>query len=214
MFKRYSVLILFSVYTSILAGDVQKPLYLNDNQRHLLVGLSGDQVEKVNQRLERALYRQVVKNLIITCIDVFVYDPVNGRYLLVKRKQKPAQGMWWVPGGRHCKGESFFEAACRKCKEELSIDILPIACLNSYSTIFSDSEWNCQTHTINQVVFALSSSGSYPVVDPNHDTWCWLDIHESPSNSSFFADYSSDDYMYLQYIYDEAIVLISNYPEW
>lgn len=182
--------------------------FVTTNQRHLLVGLSKNNVQCVTHRLEKELYRTIVHHLIITCIDVFVYDPINQRYLLVKRKQRPAKGIWWVPGGRHCKGESFFEAAIRKCKEELSIDIQPIALLNNYSTIFPDSEWECQTHTINQVVFALIHPDSYPKVDPNHDTWRWFALTESPSNSEFFEDYNREDYRYMQNIYDEALSFI------
>jgi GDP-mannose mannosyl hydrolase len=181
---------------------------IGSDQRHLTMNISDDQIQRVTHRLEKELYRNVVQNLIITCIDVFVYDPINRTYLLVKRNQKPAQGMWWIPGGRHCKGESFFEAAIRKCKEELSIAIMPITLLNNYSTVFPDSEWDCQTHTINQVVFALIQPSSSPATDPNHDTWRWFDIDESPVRSSYFANFNIEEYQYMQNMYDEARVFI------
>lgn len=180
------------------------------NERHLLINLLPEQVN-IPDKLDAELYAHIVKNVIITCVDIFLYDPENSRYLLVKRKQKPAQGMWWLPGGRQCKGESFFDAAKRKCKEELSVEIIPLAHLSNYSTVFSDSAWSCQTHTNNQPIFAILDKNSKPVVDENHDTWQWFDINQSPRNSALFADYSIQEYAYIQKVYDEAIAFIATY---
>ncbi|WP_256995394.1 NUDIX hydrolase [Rhizobium sp. L1K21] len=45
----------------------------------------------------------------------------KGRYLLVCRKNPPAQNMYAFPGGRVEPGESLAEAAIRECEEETGI---------------------------------------------------------------------------------------------
>jgi colanic acid biosynthesis protein WcaH len=127
-------------------------------------------------------YAQVVQDLPICCVDIFVYNPNLKSYFLVLRKQKPVQGIWWYPGGRLFKGESFFECAQRKCKQEAGLDIEPVIVLDSYSTIFPDSEWNCQTHTINIAVFALCVQNELPDLDGNHEQWQWQPIDKWPEH--------------------------------
>jgi len=43
----------------------------------------------------------------------------KGKYLLVKRANKPFKGYWAVPGGHIDPGESAYEAAVREAKEEV-----------------------------------------------------------------------------------------------
>lgn len=146
-------------------------------------------------------YAQAVDNLPICCVDIFVYNPQSQCYYMVLRKQKPAQHEWWYPGGRLFKGESFFDCARRKCAEEVGLEVNPVKLLSVYSTIFPDSEWNCQTHTVNSVVLALHNSDADLVnrVDHNHEEGRWLSITISPENP------------YLNAIYQEAVVyLIKN----
>lgn len=65
------------------------------------------------------LYKELVKNIPILCIDIInIYKKKN---LLVKRKENPLIGLWWVPGGRVMIGESIDDATFRKLKQELSI---------------------------------------------------------------------------------------------
>lgn len=193
-------------YSTDRANIYQKLQNRVEETNHLLVDITKDKVKQVAERLPKEFYGKAVENLIISCVDVFVYDPETRKYLLVKRGQKPSQGTWHVPGGRQNKGESFFEAAIRKCKEELSIDIIPMKNLTNYGTIFPDSEWGAQTHTNNQVIFATIQPGSNPDVDHNHEGWRWLDISKSPANSDFFTKH--DINRYVQLIYDEAIGVI------
>lgn len=67
-------------------------------------------------------YRRIVDTMPILCVDI-VLRGGDGRYLLVKRNNEPLKGHWWVPGGRVYKGESLEQAAIRKAREELSLEI-------------------------------------------------------------------------------------------
>lgn len=65
------------------------------------------------------LYNKILENVPIACVDIAII--VDGSVLLVKRKDAPAKGEWWVPGGRILKGETMKDAAKRKAQEEVGI---------------------------------------------------------------------------------------------
>ncbi len=47
----------------------------------------------------------------------------NGKYLLVKRANKPQKGAWAVPGGHVDRGETPKLAAIRECNEEIGCKV-------------------------------------------------------------------------------------------
>ena len=95
--------------------------------------------------------------------------------ILVERGTEPLKGVWWFPGGRMFKGETFFDAAVRKIREEVGIKIpynnsydvegkkglhegenVILQVLGVYNTFFPTSAWDTDTQkgtqTINAVV--------------------------------------------------------------
>ena len=56
------------------------------------------------------------------CCDIILvrYNPETKRKecLLVERASEPVKGVWWWPGGRILKGETFFDAASRKQRKQ------------------------------------------------------------------------------------------------
>jgi len=58
--------------------------------------------------------------------------------LFLKRKNQPAKGQWWFPGGRIHKGESFEETLYREVKEETNLEISSCKFINVYSRVFSE----------------------------------------------------------------------------
>jgi colanic acid biosynthesis protein WcaH len=74
-------------------------------------------------RLSRERFRQAVDMLPLVSIDLLVRDG-QGRYLLGLRSNPPAQGSWFVPGGRIRKGETRQHALRRLAAEELGL-VLP-----------------------------------------------------------------------------------------
>lgn len=51
-----------------------------------------------------------------------VFNP-EGRILLIKRGQPPAQGFWSIPGGKQEPNESLVDACVREVKEETGLSI-------------------------------------------------------------------------------------------
>ncbi len=149
--------------------------------------------------IEKSTYQQAVHQLPIVCVDIFLYNPKLETYLLVYRKNAPAKDTWWLPGGRLHKGESFFEAAKRKCWDEVKVKVLPLKQLGTYSTVFPDSEWQCQTHTINTVVLAILSSEETPEVNLEHGGYQWRHLTQPPDLKD----------PYLNHAYQEALKKIA-----
>lgn len=68
--------------------------------------------------LDHDIFRCVVQNAPLVSIDLLVRDR-RGRYLLGRRKNRPAQGAWFVPGGRVRKDETLDAAFLRLTETEL-----------------------------------------------------------------------------------------------
>jgi colanic acid biosynthesis protein WcaH len=75
-------------------------------------------------RLSPDRFRAAVDMLPLVSIDLLVRDG-RGRYLMGLRGNPPAQGRWFVPGGRIRKGEALAHALERLAAEELGMALPP-----------------------------------------------------------------------------------------
>ncbi len=104
--------------------------------------------KKRKNYIPEKLYREIVKNMPISCVDVLIAS--RGKFLLGKRKNKPAQGKWWFVGGRIRKGERLEQAARRHVKTETGVSQIKIKkMLGTTESFFKDSAQGPGTHTIN-----------------------------------------------------------------
>lgn len=72
--------------------------------------------------LGRDTFETVVASTPLISIDLLVRSE-RGEYLLGLRNNRPAQGWWFVPGGRVLKNEGLDEAFKRLTLEELGIEL-------------------------------------------------------------------------------------------
>lgn len=119
------------------------------------------------------IYEQLHKFLPIPTVDIILVD--KGSFLLVKRKNKPAQGQWFFPGGRVLKGEKLEEAALRKIEEEVGLPVTLKEKLGADEQIFSDGPFGNSTHTIS-IVFLAESKGHRDsvVLDNQGEEYYWF----------------------------------------
>ena len=73
-------------------------------------------------RLPDALFSSIIEHAPLISMDLVVRD-MAGNVLLGKRLNRPAQGYWFVPGGRIRKGEHFDAAFSRLVREELGVEL-------------------------------------------------------------------------------------------
>ncbi|WP_036666094.1 GDP-mannose mannosyl hydrolase [Paludibacterium yongneupense] len=67
-------------------------------------------------------FRRVVRDAPLVAIDLLVGDG-NGHYLLGLRRNRPAAGFWFVPGGRVYKDEALDAAFARIARAELGLEL-------------------------------------------------------------------------------------------
>ena len=71
--------------------------------------------------LPHDVFASVVRHAPLVSIDLVVRNP-RGEILVGLRRNRPAQGYWFVPGGRIGKGERIAEAFARITRAELGIE--------------------------------------------------------------------------------------------
>lgn len=98
----------------------------------------------------------------------------------MERASEPAKGLWWLPGGRLLKGETFFAAAERKAKEETGLDgAKPIQILGVWNTFFPTSNWDTEdskgTQTVNPIVLVELSADEVKL-DSTSEAYRWIGL--------------------------------------
>jgi colanic acid biosynthesis protein WcaH len=90
--------------------------------------------------LSPELFGVVISSTPLIAIDLIVKSP-GEQFLLGKRLNKPAQGFWFVPGGRIRKNETIEKAFFRICQEEigLSFRFENARLLGVYEHFYSDN---------------------------------------------------------------------------
>jgi ADP-ribose pyrophosphatase YjhB (NUDIX family) len=63
---------------------------------------------------------------------------IDQALLFLRRKNHPAKGQWWFPGGRIHKDESLEEALNREIKEETGLEMSSCKLINVYSRVFPE----------------------------------------------------------------------------
>ena len=121
--------------------------------------------------IQKFIYDFIIKDTVISCVDVCILD--NKKVLLVKRNEEPALGLWFPPGGRIQIGEEIFEAAIRKCKEEVNIDIIPQKIIHTDNTIFH-KDGEIIRHSLNVVVLAEPKTFDVKL-DQYSEDFIWVD---------------------------------------
>jgi len=126
-----------------------------------------------NKRIPSDTYKEFHRLMPILCVDLVVKH--HDRFLLVKRKNKPAQGKWWFPGGRVWKGETLKASAKRKLKEEVGLKTNEPILLGFEETFFRDGPFGDPTHSINAVFMITVTSKTVPVLDNQSSNAMWYD---------------------------------------
>jgi|TARA_B100000315_G_C14216962_1_gene424681 colanic acid biosynthesis protein WcaH len=132
-------------------------------------------------------YREILEKLAIPCVDVFVEND-SGEVLMIKRDNEPAKGQWWLPGGRIFKRETIKDAAIRKIREEVGLELSDVAIVGAYETIFDEGPFGIETGTHSVNVLVKGSVKSFDTMKTNGDH----------SGAKFFKDIQEDWHSYLR----------------
>jgi colanic acid biosynthesis protein WcaH len=78
-------------------------------------------LKRENGFIPDPLYNEIVKLMPIPSVEAIIVR--DGKLLFLRRKNYPAKGQWWFPGGRIRRGESIEEALLREVKEETVLTV-------------------------------------------------------------------------------------------
>ncbi len=123
--------------------------------------------------IPQEMYNQIISHVPVACVDVAIV--AQGAVLLVKRKDDPAKGQWWVPGGRVLKGEMMKDTAIRKAREEVGIDCHVGPIIHTAETIFPDGPYDIPIHSINSCFFMYPVDSDFSTkLDAHHRDYKWI----------------------------------------
>lgn len=119
-------------------------------------------------------YNKIKKILPIPCVDLIIRNE-KGEILLIKRKNEPAKGLWWFPGGRVMLGESRKNAAIRKLKEECGIIANQTLEWKSCDIFLYDHEESYNSHGIS-TLFIFDVTNQSIELDEQSSDYSWKTI--------------------------------------
>jgi colanic acid biosynthesis protein WcaH len=124
------------------------------------------------ERIPEAAYKEFHRSMPIACVDVLLIS--KSSFLLMKRKNAPARGKWWFPGGRILRNELLADAVRRKILEETGLQADKPTLLGVEETLFPDGPFGDSTHTIN-VLFRAETDQNDVVLDGQNDEYGWFE---------------------------------------
>ncbi|PTO75699.1 GDP-mannose mannosyl hydrolase [Vibrio splendidus] len=128
-------------------------------------------------------FKTIIESTPLISIDLIVRNS-EGEVLLGKRLNRPAQGYWFVPGGRILKDELFITAFNRLIKVELGLDYAESKFSGVYQHFYDDnfSEDDFTTHYV-VLAYEINIDGrlsSLPV--EQHSSYQWFSEDELLNN--------------------------------
>jgi len=144
-------------------------------------------------------FATVVRSTPLISIDLIV-ENARGEFLLGKRTNRPAQGYWFVPGGRVQKDEPLAQAFERLTQAELGVR-LPLTAGEFYGVWqhFYDDNFSGSDFSTHYIVLGFRlkiNQADLALPDAQHEAYRWLtpealiadeNVHDN-SRAYFLAD--------------------------
>jgi colanic acid biosynthesis protein WcaH len=132
--------------------------------------------------MEAETFLRIIADAPLVSIDLIVLD-ARGRVLLGRRVNRPAQGYWFVPGGRIHKDERLAQAYRRIARAELGLelDIAEAKLLGAYDHIYPDNFHGVPGITTHYVCLGYRCrlpEGARVTPDDQHDEMRWWTVDD------------------------------------
>jgi len=131
--------------------------------------------------LDKETFRTVVRSAPLVSIDLVVINS-QGQVLLGQRTNRPAQGFWFVPGGRILKNEAMATAFLRLSKAELGFasELGDAEFLGVYEHFYTDnfSGTDFSTHYVVLGYRLVHDLDLNSLPDAQHHSYRWFDVAE------------------------------------
>ncbi len=152
-------------------------------------------METTKRWTEPEIFKCIVKNTPLVSID-FIIKNKEGKVLLGLRKNKPAQGYYFVPGGRIFKNETIEEAFKNISQNELGIEleINKAKFLGVYQHFYGDNFFGDESFGTHYIVLAyeINIQDLINLPEDQHSEYIWLspeDILNSENVHQYTKNY-------------------------
>src|SRR5947207_15834352 len=125
-------------------------------------------------------FLHIVDTTPLVSIDLILRNE-RGEVLLGRRANRPAQGLWFVPGGRIRKNERVNEALQRISQHELGVTIAEAKLLGVFDHIYPDNFLGAPSVNTHYVVLGMAAEVAGDVrftADEQHDELKWWSVAE------------------------------------
>lgn len=137
-------------------------------------------------------FKHLVRNAPLFSIDLVILNE-REKILVGQRKNAPAKGYWFVPGGRVFKNESKDKAIKRISKSEVGYEfcLKQLKLLGIYDHFYHDSFYDSSisTHYINATHALRMNSKYLNLPNEQHSCYRWVSLDEFADDSGIH-DYS------------------------
>ena len=133
-------------------------------------------------------FKTVIENTPLVSIDLCLI--CNGQILLGKRRNEPLKGIWFTPGGRIHKNETWQDALLRIAEVELglgdtAVESFSLMCVWDHFYNNSALDQNTSTHYVNLPHYAEFKSRPDITLDDQHGDFKWFDLAVVSSDEKF-----------------------------
>ena len=141
-------------------------------------------MSKSNPRfIEDNLFSEIVGLLPIVTTDLVLLNEDKQQILLFKRTNKPAQNLYFTPGGRLFKNEDLLTGIIRQGKREigLNLDQNKLVFGGVINEIWSDSEFDEHNYHAVSIFWSYIISPTeinQLALDGQHSIYQWFDIND------------------------------------
>jgi colanic acid biosynthesis protein WcaH len=125
--------------------------------------------------LDDSDFLRIVDSTPLVSIDLILRN-ARGEILLGRRTNRPAQGMWFVPGGRIRKNERVADALRRISRRELGVEISQAQLLGVFDHLYPDNFLGTTGVSTHYVVLGMAAPwpDGVPVrADDQHEEMLW-----------------------------------------
>jgi len=131
--------------------------------------------------LEDATFKTILNSTPLISIDILVMK--NGKVLLGKRSNKPAQGYFFSTGGRIYKNETIYNAMSRIAFNELNIELKSTPkFIGVFEHFYDDSIYeNISTHYVN-IAYEYEIEEIPDLPNEQHSEYKWFTVSELLEN--------------------------------
>jgi colanic acid biosynthesis protein WcaH len=125
-------------------------------------------------------FARIIEATPLVSIDLVLRNP-QGEVLLGRRSNRPAQGFWFVPGGRIRKNERTQDAFQRIAQTELGLALAPGRLLGVFDHMYEDNYFGMPDLSTHYVVIACEAALGADCVlraDEQHAELKWWPVEQ------------------------------------